>query len=218
MKIQPDAIGEAGLHFFGRMSASISHELKNVLAIIKENSGLLNDYVNMLAKGIPIDPERFQTVANRIDAQTGRADNIIKDLNQFAHTVDSSSKPVDLNQTLALLVALHQRPAAMRQVALEPRPADSAAMITVSPFLLLNTLGLSLSYALKSVPPGKEMTITVFKSESEAGICFGCLKTLADRAADEFPAEHEKSLLAALGAQVKIESGKGRIAITLPRR
>jgi C4-dicarboxylate-specific signal transduction histidine kinase len=56
MKRDPDPIGDAGLQFFGRMSASISHELKNALAIIKENAGLLADYVAMMGKGTPIDP------------------------------------------------------------------------------------------------------------------------------------------------------------------
>ena len=37
MEIQWDIIGGEGLQFFGKMSASISHEIKNVLAIINEN-------------------------------------------------------------------------------------------------------------------------------------------------------------------------------------
>ena len=32
-----------GLQFFGKVSASIAHEIKNVLAIINENAGLLED-------------------------------------------------------------------------------------------------------------------------------------------------------------------------------
>ena len=33
-----------GLQFFGKMTASISHEIKNVMAIINESAGLLDDY------------------------------------------------------------------------------------------------------------------------------------------------------------------------------
>ena len=36
-------VQDGGLFFFGKMSASISHELKNVLAIINENAGLAED-------------------------------------------------------------------------------------------------------------------------------------------------------------------------------
>ena len=43
MNNQWDIIGGEGLQFFGKMSASISHEIKNVLAIINENTGLIED-------------------------------------------------------------------------------------------------------------------------------------------------------------------------------
>ena len=216
MKDRPDPIGEAGLQFFGRMSASISHELKNVLAIIKENSGLLGDYINMMAKGRPVDPERFQTIAQRIENQTRRADAIIKELNQFAHTVDSSSKPVDLNQALDLLVALHRRPAAMQQVSLDPHAADSAAVVTTAPFLLLNALGLILAQAMKTVPAGGTLAITVSISPSQAGICFGPLNTLSSLPADQFSTEHLNALLTALGAEAIIEAEDCRIIVHMP--
>jgi C4-dicarboxylate-specific signal transduction histidine kinase len=216
MKDRSDLIGEAGLRFFGRMSASISHELKNALAIIKENAGLLGDYVDMMGKGAPVDPERFHTIARRIDGQTRRADNIIKDLNQFAHSVDSSSKPVDLNQILDLLAALHRRPAAMQQVSLENRPADSTVVITTAPFLLLNAMGLMLTFALKAVPPGGTVTMAASIAPSGAEICFEGLKKLADLTAGPFPGELENVLLTALGAQAIMEAGLCRIIVRLP--
>jgi hypothetical protein len=39
------------------MTASISHEIKNVMAIINESAGLLEDYSLMAEKGMPIDPD-----------------------------------------------------------------------------------------------------------------------------------------------------------------
>jgi hypothetical protein len=42
------------------MTASISHEIKNVMAIINESAGLLEDYSLMAEKGMPIDPERLK--------------------------------------------------------------------------------------------------------------------------------------------------------------
>jgi signal transduction histidine kinase len=216
MKARPDPIGEAGLQFFGRMSASISHELKNALAIIKENAGLLGDYVNMMGKGTPVDPQRFQNISQRIDGQTRRADTIIKDLNQFAHSVDSSGKPVDLNHILDLLVALHRRPAAMLQVSLEPRPANSTVVITTAPFLLLNALGLILAFALKSVPAEATVIIAASSASSRAEINFSCSKALANFSADQFPGEQENALLTALGAKAIIDAEQGQIIVSLP--
>ena len=52
-------MGETGLRFFGTMSAANAHEIKNALAVINENAGLLEDLVAMVPKGIPLDPERL---------------------------------------------------------------------------------------------------------------------------------------------------------------
>ena len=51
-------IGEEGLRFFGTMTASISHELKNALSIINEGAGLLEDLAAMSARGMALDPAR----------------------------------------------------------------------------------------------------------------------------------------------------------------
>lgn len=216
MTDRPDMIGQAGLQFFGRMSASISHELKNVLAIIKENSGLLSDYIKMAGKGMTVEPERFEKIARRIEAQTRRADTIIKNLNQFAHSVDIPVKSLDLNEILNLLVALHHRLAAMRQVELEPRPAESAVIVTTQPFLLLNVLGLVLTHAFDAVPAGGIMAIAVDLAQSEAEIRFEDLRNLEDLPTDSFPGEHENALLTALNAKAIIEPKACRIVVRMP--
>ncbi len=216
MTNKPDLIGEAGLQFFGRMSASISHELKNALAIINENAGLLGDYIHMMGKGMSVEPARFEKIAGRIEAQTRRADAIIKNLNQFAHSVDVPAKSVDLNEIMGLLVALHRRPADMRQVELDPRPSESAVAVTINPFLLLNLLGLMLAQSLQAVPGGGAMTISVGLAQSEAEIGFGGLEKLVNVPADQFPGEQANALLTALGAKAIIESEACRIVVRLP--
>jgi C4-dicarboxylate-specific signal transduction histidine kinase len=217
MIIQPDPIGEAGLQFFGRMSAAISHELKNVLAIIKENAGLLNDYLDMMAGGRSVDPERFKAVTRRIDTQTRRADTIIKYLNQFAHTVDNFSQQVDLNQVVELLTALHQRAAAMQQVTLSAKPADGPVEVTTAPFVLLTALGLGVSFALQAVAKGKALTLAAARSDDGGHIIFSGLEGLAGLSTQAFPGDQGDALVAALGAEVELETAAGRITFILPR-
>lgn len=217
MKPQPDRIEAAGLRFFGRMSASISHELKNVLAIIKENSGLLNDYLLMMAKGMPVDPQRFKTVADRIHIQTARADNIIKNLNQFAHTIDNFDKRVDANEILALLIALHQRAADMKQVSLTPKPSQTDACVTTAPFTLLNALGLALIHALENLSPGASLAVEVFRTQTDVGFSFSPAPPPDGNRQNAFPADREKPIFNALNAKIQTDPGKNKVIITLPR-
>ncbi|MCJ7596564.1 MAG: sensor histidine kinase, partial [Desulfobacterales bacterium] len=85
MTYRLDVIGEAGLQFFGKISASISHEIKNVMAIITESAGLMEDLTVLAEKGMPIDPQRLKTHAGKIMTQIRRADEIIKNMNRFSH-------------------------------------------------------------------------------------------------------------------------------------
>lgn len=216
MTNQLDPIGEAGLRFFGRMSASISHELKNALAIIKENAGLLDDYIHMTAKGAPVDPDRFRHIAQRIDGQTHRADAIIKNLNLFAHTVDSTSKAVDLNLMLDLLVALHRRLADMRQVTIEPRTMQPAVVITTAPFILLNAIGMVLDFVIQNSAPGAQVSLAMKPVAAGAEICFASTGSLPDMFSDGSPIGSVKALLTALGAEAIMEAEQGRIIVKLP--
>jgi hypothetical protein len=54
-----DWFGYDSLAFFGKVNASISHELKNVMAIISETAGLLGDLSEMARGGHPSIPICF---------------------------------------------------------------------------------------------------------------------------------------------------------------
>ena len=124
-----DVREETALRFFGKMSASISHEIKNVLAIINENAGLLEDYNLMAEKGIPLNPERLKTLAETVMTQIKRADVIVKNMNKFAHSVDDAKKTVDVREVLELVRALSSRFAAMRGVVLDLQTSSYAPSI-----------------------------------------------------------------------------------------
>lgn len=218
MSMAPDPIGQAGLQYFGRTAASVSHELKNALAIIRENAGLLNDYLLMADKGMPVDPMRFKTVAARIEGQVARADGIIKNMNRFAHSIDDPLKSVDLQEILALFVQLSLREASMRQVSLSVAQADTPAMIRTAPFLLLTILGRCLSYALQAAAPGQKLTVLAERSGESVRIRFERLPGLPDMPDGAFPRESERDLLAALNATFAADAAAGHISITLSNR
>ena len=104
-----DLIGLSGIQFFGKMSASISHDLKNVLAVINENAGLLEDLCLMAEKGKALDPVRLKRLAGDVKNQIRRGDRIISSMNTFAHSADSESVTIDLRELLGLLVELSLR-------------------------------------------------------------------------------------------------------------
>lgn len=101
--------GNSGLTFFSRVSAAVSHEIKNVLAIINQNAGLLEDLVLMSEKGSPPSPERLHRLARTVNNQVKRADEIVKNMNRFAHSADHSLETVDVYDATVFIAGLGQR-------------------------------------------------------------------------------------------------------------
>ena len=92
------------LAFFGKINASISHELKNIFAIISETAGLLNDLTLLAEKGKKIDLNTFKTCSQDIEEEIQRGFATVKQMNIFSHSVDTSVKRVDIMEVLALMV------------------------------------------------------------------------------------------------------------------
>lgn len=143
MNGQLGAADSQGLHFLGIMTASISHELKNALAIINENAGLLGDLALLAEKGRPLEPERLKTRAEKIRQQVQRADDIIRRLNRFAHSAHEGSASIDVREIFEFTVALAARLAAMKSVTLTVEPG-TPIQLEIRPFQLENLLWLYL--------------------------------------------------------------------------
>jgi len=212
-----ELIGRAGFLFFGKMAASISHEIKNVLAIINENAGLLEDITLMAERGTPINSDRIKTQAERIKKQVRRADVIVKNMNRFAHSADEPLMSVDLGEILELLAALSGRSASMRGVTLEPESIGSSPRITTNPFLLENLVWLCMDFAMEMAGSGKNVRLSAEKTENGGRIKFAQLEALRGATADEFPGKVEKALLAALEAEITLDVEAGELVLTISK-
>ena len=205
MDTDADVIGRAGLEFFGRMCASISHDVKNVLAVVNENAGLLEDLCALADRGKPIDLARLKRLAADVKAQVRRGDGIVSGMNRFAHSVDASVVRLDLVEVMELLKTLSLRFASMQGAALHLLPPQPAATVTTAPFLLLNLLWLCLEQAVAAAGPGRRVELTAEKVAGGASLRFRRLEALASAPAAAFPAEAAGRLCRALNAELRID-------------
>jgi C4-dicarboxylate-specific signal transduction histidine kinase len=217
MGVKPDIIAETGLQFFGRISASISHEIKNVLAIVNENAGLLEDYSIMAEEGMPLDPARLKKMASTVMNQVSRADEITKNMNRLAHTIDDTIATVELNEIIELFMALTARFAAMRAVKVELRLPASPLRITTAPFYLMNLLWLCLEFSMSASGDEKRVELVVQETENGVRIRFRRLAGLSAALLETFPSDREKNLLALLAAALTTEPEREEVVLRLSK-
>ncbi len=199
---EKNTIGETGLQFFGTISAAISHDLKNTLAVINENAGLLEDFSLMAAKGMPLDPERIQSIAGKIRNQIRLSDDIVKNLNRFAHSVDERKKTVDVEEMILFVARLSRRLAAVRGVDLQPERSEKSVNLNTDPFYLEALIFRCIDTALASPGPDGTLRMTAERRDRQVVIRFA---GLAADAAGSFPAERDHALLDLLRAEAEID-------------
>jgi signal transduction histidine kinase len=129
----PELSGDQ-IAFFGKITASVTHELNNVISIIEQTAGLLDDMVAGEERGVPISLDRLAGVSASIQKQTQRGLGIIGRLNRFAHTTDHPYAVFDGNEVVSNLVELSRRLAGLKKMELEFRPAESVPRISGNPF------------------------------------------------------------------------------------
>jgi signal transduction histidine kinase len=216
MTLPAEIVGTAGLEFFGRISASISHEIRNALAVINEHAGLLEDMTLMAEKGMPLDAARLKRTAGAVLKQVQRVDGIVKTMNRFAHSVDEPLKGVDLAETLELVVRLFGRFAAVRQVSLAPESPLASVSVATRPFQLQNLIGLCLDYAMQSAGSGGTVKLSIAPlPEGGAEIRFAGLGVSA-LTATPLAGETLQALLGATQTGVAIRAEIGELGLRLP--
>ena len=215
MRAKLEIVAESGLQFFGKMTASISHEIKNVLAIINENAGLLEDLVLMADGGAEIEPQRLKNMSRTVMKQVSRADIIMKNMNRLAHSVDESIEAIDLNDLLELLVALSNRFASTRGVGIQLKRNEGPLKLRTSPFFLMNLLWLCLDFAMDAAGEDKIVELVTRNTETGIEVFFKRLGGLAEAPLKPFPAEPEKGLCDLLRTELEVSTGNQEIVVRI---
>jgi len=199
---------EHELAFFGQVTASLSHQINNVLTIVNELGGLLGD---MTASGNvgEAQGERLGRLAERILGNVERGTEYLRLLNRFAHTVDQPSADVGAAEQVRLVAALAQRFAELRQARLAVEAPAAGPVLRTSPFRLLHALFACVQGALDADGVGV-ITVTV---ETAAGVVR--FRIQADREVDRTGPAHAdrlrllEELCDGLGAGFRFEAGRG---------
>jgi hypothetical protein len=209
----------SGLEFFGKVTASVSHEIKNSLAIMREQAGLMEDLLLMAEKGLPLNPERLKTLSGNIHRQTERADEIVKNLNRFAHCIDEAWAKINLGELTQLVCELARRLASMKGVELALKLPGETPVLQSAPFSLANLLWQCIQFVLSRGSGGKgPIELRVFPEGECWQVTFGGFKPLSgEEVAQDFPGPAEMALLERLRGSLRVDADRNMILLKLPK-
>jgi signal transduction histidine kinase len=209
------AIDTNGLRFFGRMSASISHDLKNTLSIMNESAGLLEDLALLAERGRPLDHRRIKDLGATIKRQIQRTDRIVRNMNQFSHSVDDAVKEIGLAVSLELLLAICQRLIDARGIKVAIKPCSPDIVIKTHPFFFLHLVWRLLEHCMTVAGPEKQIMLHIEQTPPVVHIAFKGLGSLATGSGLGEPLQ---DLLIRLDAGLELEIDHQMITLVLPQR
>jgi light-regulated signal transduction histidine kinase (bacteriophytochrome) len=197
-----------GLAFFGRMNAAVSHDMKNVLAIINETASLLDELMELQQDGrIEPNPDKLRTLSRRIVQQVERGQNVITNMNAFAHSIDIPVREVDLARVMNVMAVLSRHFATGRT--LDLAVPDEGPRVTTHPFFLNNLIHHTLNFAVAAAGPEKRIGIAVKAGEGGGEIVFSGLAKVERT----FPSEIAATLAQVLGVGISFDTGLIRLTV-----
>jgi C4-dicarboxylate-specific signal transduction histidine kinase len=212
MRDRTDALSREEIAFFGRVTAGISHELKNIMATISETASLLVDLLEFWEKGGKLEKDELRSCSEAIMEEIQRGFVTIKHMNKFAHSVDEPLTEVDVNSVLELVSSLWQYMNPGKKVSLDSSRATGLKVLT-SPFLLQDLFYQILVSAFETVEPGEEIRISLDSDDKHVQIDFSGIDAVG---AGSFLNEKGKVIAAAIRAEVLPSPSGGGVRILLP--
>ncbi len=217
MKHQNNKIGLSGIQFFGKMSASATHEIKNTQAIINENAGLLEDLILMADRGQPLSTERIKKISDNIIKQVQRTDLILTNLNQFSHSADLNDQILNMEETVQFVLDLSSRLIDMLGIKFIIQSASSPVVIQSNLFHFENLIWKSIENACKIVGEDKTVVIS-FGTNKKPEVRFSTKSEQEDLFDDLFSAPEDIALLQVMEVSLKKDKENKRFDLKWPKQ
>lgn len=152
--------------FFGKITAGITHELKNVLAVIKETSGLMGDLIDLTDNKSFQHKDRFQKSLSTIQKQIENGVTLLTNLNKFAHSPDQERAELDLYEIVKEMTILCGRSARLKNITLNAHPTNNKMKLTTCQVFLQMTLFSCIEYCISCLPKQKQIDISIIQKDS----------------------------------------------------
>lgn len=198
----------------GRLTASATHEMQNILATIRESSGLMEDLLAMSSEGFA-HAERFKKGLKVLGEQVERGMLLTEQLNFCAHGTEPSPAGADVNEALCALVGLSRRHAARRKATLALVPGRPGLRTSLRAVELMDAVGAAMQAALDLLPTGAQLMLSV---EEQGGLGVVRLDSPDFEALSTTPAWSELATLAkSQGIGLSAGPGGMGVVLALPR-
>ncbi len=146
----------------GAMTTMTTHELQNILAIIRESAGLMGDILEVNANVALKHRPKLDEALGHITTQVDRAKSLLEAMNRIGHAPDAAQQEsCDLGLHTRALVQLCGRPARLKELSLQFSPPSQPLPIHASALQVVAEGFTVLRAAIEVCPSGSVLEIAL---------------------------------------------------------
>lgn len=165
---------ENTLAFFGKMTANLTHEFKNIMAIIQESAGLMEDIMAITPLAKEKYQDRFNNSMATIKNQLQRGMLLSSRFNRFAHAPDHATAELNLAETIAHFCILTERFARLKHISLESGSQNQQTSLTTNPVFLYMALFYGLESCLATLDENSTVIVSACEKSGKPAVEISC--------------------------------------------
>lgn len=156
--------------FMGDILASVTHEMQNVMAIIKESGALADDILNLNGPPRMRYGDKLEQSLQHIREQVGRGRDLMLMLNGFAHAASDHSTRCDLVHFARQISVLAERMVRMGECKLSVELEDEPVPVFGNALMVMQSLYLGLGAVLDGCAAGDTISLRVLRGDGPDGV------------------------------------------------
>ena len=146
--------------FVTRVTTDVTHELRNVLAIVKETAGLIDDLMTF-SQSNSLNHNKIKSLAGRIEPQADRGAELASVLHHVARSCENPGHSTDLNQATAHVVVMCYRLARKKRQSMRVRPFDHVVHVVCDRLRAYMAIHAAIECCLELLPESAVLNIHV---------------------------------------------------------
>ena len=192
------------LTFLCRILAAATHEMQNILAIIKESGALAGDVLNINGPPRMKHGDKLFTALGTVESQVERGRTLMTALNTCAHAAAAEYEVLELSVFCDRAGVLSDRMVRLKECSLNVVKQLDKGRIRADGFDFIQTVYRAVELVLVGCQSGDELTLVLQSAGNGQASVRAASKTA--RAVPQSDAEFD-AMAARLGAQLLLEAG-----------
>ena len=199
------------LTFLYRILASTTHEMQNILAIIRESGALAGDVLSLNGPPRMKHGDKLLAALGTVEAQVERGRTLMAALNTCAHAAGAEYDVLELSVFCDRAGVLAERMVRLKECSLKLVKHLDKGRIRADGFDFLQTVYRAVELVLEVCQAGDELTLALEAAGNGQALVRAASKTA--RAVPQSDAEFD-AMTARIGARLRLETGT--LSLMLP--